>query len=153
MNNNIEEKYCSFEVSKLLHKKGFHTGGNHGYDFYGTEIFNPKINLQNGWYSSPTHQIAMEWLRVNFDIDIIISPDKTFKNTKYYFYEIAKNADPINNTQNLHSEILEMCHQDVSGNYINRDLFEIKIFEMGFAFNTPQEAIEAALLYTLKELI
>lgn len=47
MNNEIQEAYCSFEVSKLLKEKGF--------------------NIYQ-----PTHAIAIEWLRINFGIWIDI---------------------------------------------------------------------------------
>lgn len=48
----IKERYCSFEVSKLLREKGFNVGSS----------------------KYPTHQIVMDWLREEKNIFIIIEP-------------------------------------------------------------------------------
>lgn len=58
MNNNIQESYCSYEVSKLLKEKGF--GVPNQLAFTGRGI---------------THALAIEWVRVNFGIWIF--PDVT----------------------------------------------------------------------------
>ena len=72
MENNIDETYCSFEVSKLLKEKGFNTGCRY---FYHNEkriesIANKyPINSElNNQYSRPTHALAIEWIRINFGI-------------------------------------------------------------------------------------
>ena len=46
MNNNIEEAYCSFEVSKLLKEKGFNCLCNTHYS-YGSGDRNKGLNPQN----------------------------------------------------------------------------------------------------------
>ena len=72
LNNDIQESYCSFEVSKLLESKGC-TLGEH----------------RDGLI---THALAIEWLRVNFGIWIcanIVDKDG-------YFYSIDRSElDPL----------------------------------------------------------
>ena len=101
INNNIKEDYCSFEVSKLLKEKGFDvptqfywekslTESYHEEDGYSgtfgwrkdeinfssgyTRNSNPLIADNKSWLvcSAPTHALAIEWLRVNFEIWISI---------------------------------------------------------------------------------
>jgi len=89
INNNIEEPYCSFEISQLLKQKGFHWANQHPlteklpngiklepndgyYSCYNEEgkIINPKFyNFNNSHYPRPTHALAIEWIRVNFGFD------------------------------------------------------------------------------------
>lgn len=66
INNDIEESYCSFEVSKLLKEKGFDckVKGTRNSDTPFSEIDNCQI---------PNHALAIEWIRVNFGIWIEIS--------------------------------------------------------------------------------
>ena len=168
MNNNIQEVYCSKEVSKLLREKGFdvkchshYVGSSNDIRFgivqetgigdINKEFYNNSDLLLS--ISRPTHQVAIEWLRVNFDIYITPLTGTTLKNTKYYFYEVVKDDINISKTDYLYEGILKECRQEIPGKYINNELLETKIFERGFAYKTPQEAVEAALLQTLKELI
>lgn len=80
LNNNIQEPMCSFEVSKLLKEKGFQVlcqksfrpSDNKEQDIIGD-------NLVTNGYSRPTHAVAIEWIRVNFNIWIWI----TVINEKY----------------------------------------------------------------------
>jgi hypothetical protein len=124
INNNIQESYCSFEVSKLLKEKGFdcytttwHQRGNGIVeDVVGkSDRYNSK---GEAYTSHPTHALALEWLRVNFGIWIMIEPDTA--NSRCWFPIVSKEYVGDGNTD---------------------------------FFNTPQEALEAALLYVLKNLI
>lgn len=83
LNNNIEKSYCSFEVSKLLKNKGFDITMDENLFMYpdgsrvGNEILekgNKDINKLIG-LKQPTHAIAIEWIRVNFGIWILIDID------------------------------------------------------------------------------
>lgn len=70
---NLQEDYCSFEVAKLLKEKGFDVPCHYAYhggikipDFHRhIRNFNGEeyANLRYEWYSAPTHQMAMKWLR------------------------------------------------------------------------------------------
>ena len=57
----ITEDYVSFEVAKLLKEKGFDYQGFDYIDFEGEVIKQDR----------PTHQMAMKWLREEYEIDII----------------------------------------------------------------------------------
>lgn len=130
MNNNIEEDYCSFEVSKLLKEKGFQvptvfyfriTGGHM---FPQPNPFNHNDDSKNEtaggmtYVSAPTHALAIKWIRENFHIHIWVE--------KYL------------------SESIEIFYEYFVDNHVGNS---------GYGYNNPEEATEAALLYTLKNLI
>lgn len=164
MNNNIivTEDYCSFEVSKLLKEKGFRqktlcfffedgefrqnllvetTGMDYGSKFT-TEYSELNEDWNNGFLtkkdgsrcfgcnknkgyletcSSPTHTLAIKWIRENFGVHI--------------FTDFGIGWEAI----------------IIPVGYIGKGTFP----ELGQISNysTPEEALEAALLYTLKNLI
>ena len=133
MNNNIKETYCTFEISKLLKEKGFECKTYYGYDSKGLivqhstflsyspgepEIF-AEDYLQSWLYQMPTQAVAIEWVRVNYNLHIYSN----------YLDDILLYGFTILNIKN------------------NEEMYE------KFKFNTPQEALEAGLLYTLKNLI
>lgn len=69
----IIEDYVSFETAKLLKEKGFSEECHYAYHYYTNQPFyHRKMNDFNGekyrglkyeWYSAPTLQMAMKWLR------------------------------------------------------------------------------------------
>ena len=146
MINNIQESYCSFEVSKLLKEKEFKVETKSCYTMYlkTKKSDNPSFRMKKGeltvdinyiinnatgdfsnenYYqcARPTHALAIEWIRVNFNIHI-------------YSFPIY-----INKAIGL-SELSGYCF------YANRDYIDTE-------YKTPQEATEAAILYTLQNLI
>lgn len=99
----LTEDYVSYEVAKLLKEKGFDIpckyawhGGIKEPDFHRhSRNFNggDYKDLRTKWYSSPTHQMAMKWLR-DKDIDIVIIPLFKFKGGRIYLYEVhSETAD------------------------------------------------------------
>lgn len=78
----MKEDYVSFETAKLLKEKGFHELCHCNYHCYGffyqhkEKDYNGKNyeKLDSEWYSAPTHQMAMKWLREVHNIDIIAPP-------------------------------------------------------------------------------
>lgn len=143
MNNDIYDSHCSFEVSKLLKEKGFKVLIRGVYTHYliTQKSDNPSFCMEkneievSGDYiindgpgdlscdhyyqcSRPTHQLAMEWIRVNFGIWINIEPD--IENNRCWFRIVSEKYTGDGN-----------------------DKF----------YNSPQEATEAALLFTLQNLI
>jgi len=103
IDNNIQESYVSYEVGKLLKNKGFNWiydefnpdyNGEHSY-FQNINTNEIKMlshyyfdNNHNGiqWMDlnipAPTHALAIEWLRVNFGVWVIVN----FANkNKWYF--------------------------------------------------------------------
>lgn len=124
----IKEDYCSYEVAKLLDKKGFRE--------YCDAIY---VILENGDYCwskidvpirdcstckptailCPTHQMAMKWLREVHGLNIFVIQDEENQNC---FRAI------------IQSKLL------INGRYgLNRETFE--------------EAVEAAIKYSLENLI
>ena len=124
--NDINENYCSFEVSKLLKEKRFEQLTQKAFIEDGTEYqfeTTPQnYNDENGRFyktsSRPTLSLAIEWIRVNYKIWIDIQSTVKFK---YYVYLIR--GKKIEDFYNL------------------------------IYFKTPQEATEAGLLYTLQNLL
>ena len=134
MNNNIQESYCSFEVSKLLKEKGFKIpvllawDDEDGYltSSYVKDVFKP-LNYNTSTYktSKPTHALAGEWVWVNLGYWIEITCD-TWHPTKEKRFEFR------------------ICGKET-------DYDSSFIGENGY-YTTSYEAMEAALLYTLNNL-
>lgn len=144
--NNIRESYCSFEVSKLLKEKEFRVPCNYYYlekDYAdllnkNREFFNLPERFKEGdvgeqkdkkhkgrlvdrnkydtTTSRPTHGLAIEWIRLAFNMWITIGY--------------------LGDGYNCTVQNKEGYTKKAMGN-----------------FNTPQEATEAILLYTLQKLI
>ncbi len=155
INNNIQESYCSFELSKLLKEKGFDCLCHYHYS-YGSEDEkadkNPndliyqggflnelgsnrtyrnselaKWNLPHGEFSMPTYALAIEWLRVNFKIQLFL--DYTYYDGFHYGYKWVKyNGD------------FGQYWKDNDG-------------ESPDGWDTPQQATEATLIYVLQNII
>jgi hypothetical protein len=133
MNNNIQEDYVSFEVAKLLKEKDFSVDCMHRWDssFNGLE-FNIS-DIENDWNcnylskpyftSAPSHALAIKWIRENFAIDISVHCDMEERNFYCYTITIVKQ--------------MTFCRLEFNkGN-----------------FKDSERATEAALLYTLKNII
>ena len=127
LNNNIKEPICSFEISNLLKEKGFDVLSTAFYHKTKKELVDPKsyadlaINKNSdfstaSFITAPTQSIALEWIRVNFDINI---ESHVVGEKGYFSYTVY-----INGAKKLKER-----------------------------FDTPQEAIEAGLLYALTKLI
>lgn len=87
----IQERYCSFEVAMLLREKGFdipcigrYSIHSHSKDFH----LDCTRGCNNGGLfncSAPTHQMAMDWLREIYGIDIIIEISIPSANDREYY--------------------------------------------------------------------
>jgi hypothetical protein len=97
----ITEDYVSFETAKLLKEKGFNVPCRSNYrseyykdprPFYHNfpKDFNGKEyeNLNSEWYSAPTQQMAMRWLREENGIFIEISVSIDLNGDYHYSYSI-----------------------------------------------------------------
>lgn len=109
MNNNIQESYCSFEVSKLLKEKGFgiavteywQTNIEGKWNYFdknspmNQEPFNYNDDGDN-YLSRPTHALAIEWVLVNFGVFITLKPAYSFSKglygAKYHLFDM-KNGE------------------------------------------------------------
>lgn len=160
MNNNITEDYCSFEVSKLLKEKGFDnqcsmiqiSGESHpmttdmfdsGYDgnfSRNSELDHYKQEVGFKHYLKgkeilmiPTHALAIKWIRENFKLFIYIRLYNNLSSYYSYMFTIAKVTRGMN----------KVLHSSGIRDKENKPYW----------YDTPEEATEAALLYTLKNLI
>ena len=123
----IKEAYCSFEVSKLLKEKGFDEPCCGRYSVRSKEFHLDYTKMCNngGLFecAAPTHQMAMAYLREKYDLHIIAFPYKANNEKKWCCY--------VYKTFNLLG-----CER-----YMNETL------------DSYEEAVEAALKYTLENLI
>jgi len=125
----IQEAYVSPEVAKLLKRKGFNVPVWTRYDDEEDKevIFGDRYDWNNspmGQISAPTQQMAMAWLREVHGIFIVIDNDDLDFNWQCY--------DLINKDDALDPKVL-------SDSYAG--------------YKTYEEAVEAALKYTLEKLI
>ena len=125
----ITEDFCSFGVAKLLKEKGFNEGCN-SYFISDNEIAlisnRRDFNNHGVYLSAPTHQMAMKWLREVHKLAFIISPqwaEGDMRNPCRWYWEIRG---------------LEDIGLDVYSNPL---------------CNTYEEAVEAAIKYSLENLI
>lgn len=139
MNNEIQEQPCSSAVSKLLHAKGF-DAQHYSIFTISTHTINEPINPII--FKCPTFYVATEWLRTNFGI-LNIAPTLEVTGTdewEYGYeivylpkgYEMAKRRCP-------HIERIRSFKEGI-GSYQG-------------TYSSPSEATEAALLYTLTNLL
>lgn len=145
----IKEDYVSFETAKLLKKKGFNVvvleyylqspdGIKHG------KI--PNISSEhlfgrdwNNYYlptrvSCPTQALVLKWLRIKYNIHIEIIPSAKER----YFARLIK--DP----EKTHKGLGNFDYILIIGNKLDNEFN---------CWGTPEEATEAAIQYTLKNLI
>ena len=124
----ITEDYVSFETAKLLKEKGFKTPVETGYYGDGRICHNLALdfmdyNHEDGYYSRPTIQMVMKWLREVHKLYVNIWADP--KDVENNDFDIIFRAQVYNGTSNY-------------GTY---------------EFSTYEQAVEAAIKYCLENLI
>lgn len=134
----MKEAYVSFEVAKLLKEKGFSEETNWYYNSKGScEPFSAWVSAMPYDYSPmPTHQMACAWLREKHLIHVYAEYKAFFQERpkKLYYHWI-----PFVKT-------LPHCPINKSG--FPKDTISLDVY-----CNTYEEAVEAALKYTLENLI
>ena len=147
MNNNIEEAEINFTNAKLLFEKGFDVKCSHRYNYLGIlekfplpfdvdykNLYNYQTRGNGQIYLAPNIQTAVEWIYVNFGI--WISVELTDNSRDYYFQPIITTSKD----RELHDE--DMIDQA-------KTICKYKEWQ----YNTPQEAYQAVIEYTLLNLI
>jgi hypothetical protein len=130
MNNNITEDYCSFEVSKLLKEKGFDSDVTREvYKSDGSDRFSLVTNK----YIDDTAHFNGVCLKPTHALAI-----KWIREN--FKIEVEATCIRFNSPRKKGYQFI----------VISNDYFK---FEQLGDFNSPEEATEAALLYTLKNLI
>lgn len=122
----ITEDYCSYEIAKLLKEKGFEGVCKYAYSNKGNYFEVDRSNFDEVYCLRPTHQMAMKWLReIHWVISII--PKSFYADGKCASWSYSIWAD-----DNLEIDGEEEW-ENIYGSY--------------------EEATEAALKYSLKNLI
>ena len=128
----ITEDYVSFEVAKLLKEKGFNEDCYTFYEYDNKEFYReeriPCCNSRSDDYAAPTHQMAMKWLREVHKIFIYIEPFITTSGLQGYKPYCTKIGG-------------EFMWINPLRKYSNT------------SSDTYEEAVEAALKYSLENLI
>ncbi len=125
----IQPTYVTFEQAKVLKEKGFDLACNEYYLEDGIDYSYPKAenwNLKVDTISRPEQWLVVEWLRLKYQIHILVVP--------FYSYDILLGY--VWNTGGL----ITMSNMNA-------------VLKRSGEHNTPQEAYSAAFDYVLKELI
>lgn len=129
MNKDIQEDYVSFEVAKLLKEKGFDIDNckywNCSYMTGSTTTTLSRFKNEHiNSVKAPTQALVIKWLRIKHNIIVeTLIFDKGFLEKDKFCFQWRV----YNNTEEWETEMVE--------------------------FHTPEEATEAAILYTLQNLI
>ena len=130
----IKEDYVSFECAKLLKEKGFdeptlaYAYGNDMMSYYSRPRITDPLSIEAGRIPIPTQQMACKWLREVHNIHIIAEPclgEGNEPNLSFnrWFWTILKEEG------------------------------EYKPIRKIDEFSTYEQAVEAACIYSLKNLI
>jgi len=157
INNNIEEKEVGFPNAKLLKEKGFKQWCLCNYfkerpRSYGLAEHKFKSNetllnihgwdnmLHDGTYEqsdiftiAPTQQVAIDWILINFGIHIHVETDSY---GECFYPKISSASKKTWDNLELRSLIIA-------------SLYNISVVK----YNTPEEAKEATINYTLTKLL
>lgn len=128
----ITEDYVSFEIAKLLKEKGFNEiKCNTCYKWNGNFCNNRRSmsGIDNEiCYQAPTLQMAMKWLRKNFNMN----PVPYATSIGWYF------------------EVFDLTHRDITSCAL---LYDAGIPSKEKMLGTYEEACEAGIRYCLENLV
>lgn len=130
----ITEDYCNFDIAKLLKEKGFNEKCKALYTVWFDEVEGPKEDETENWniepkyFSAPTLQMTIKWLREVHHYYIQIMLDSWACGGHMGYYVVIQKTDSD----------FEMMLQDKVD----------KVF-----YETPEEAAEDAIKYILEDLI
>jgi len=110
-----------------------------------------------GYYTkAPLYQQAFRWFREKHDLHVHIRKENyVYKNihNNYFHFDISKGEQTdITKQEDLYGDLMDECEQNIPGNYLDNEKFNILIFEKGFAFKTYEEA-ELECLIKLIEIV
>ena len=157
----IKEAYCNYEMSMLLKEKGFNEYCSGYYKFDKSLGILSKAVINNSALdddgidiSAPTHQMVLAWLREEKNIIITIqtrypnNPEITTHPYSFLIEDYSETRDKNRGGKYMtgYSSTAGMDEFLIENDYLKEGL------NFG-EFLNYEEAIEAALLYTLKNLI
>ena len=129
----IKEAYCSYEVSKLLKEKGFNEKCRGAYHSGLDDNDNPVVMLEE-WMSQPYNN--------DFEDETFLCSAPTLQMAMRWLREVHKIHIVIGWLPNSKLFFTHIC--DMNSGYPKRNKHEYTSYE---------EAVEAALKYTLENLI
>lgn len=133
----MKEAYCSYEIAKLLKRKGFEQHKcQHSYNSKGKFKWSDDFDPYE--YAAPTHQMACAWLREvhKLHISVDVSP----------LYGKVKDEKGRNTCGLLY------WHYMASGKWLN-EKYNPNQKAFVVSAKSYEEAIESALKYTLENLL
>ena len=150
----ITEDYCSFEIAKLLKEKGFDIPCKQAY-FNGSLVDYTMYGFCDGeLLDCPSQSLALKWLR---ELGIVITIKTHYPSNpelcKIPYSFLIEDYRPSRNMEKEHGK-----YSTGYSSCANMDdfLIENKLLFNGFnfgEFEKYEEAVEAALKYTLENLI
>lgn len=157
----IEEAYTSFEIAKLLKEKGFDEPCRSYFidsegDYRKCTVDITNKNCSTNEILRPTHQMAVAFIRKKYNIDIEIQSAVGSLGIKVYIPYISTYKPYILTDIDKHFGLTE---DDVKHRVIQkkRPLYfeddDKNVIKAHRYFKTFEEAVEAALIYTLENLI
>lgn len=131
----ITEDYVSFETAKLLKEKGFDESVNRFYELSTGEPIMVRTEFTRNSYTTsfacPTHQMALKWLREAHNTHIIPYFDKIQPSDLPYTFAVY-----------------------IVDEYIaTREIIACFDIDENLYWSKPEQAVDAALDYVLKNLI
>lgn len=128
----VREDYVSFETAKLLKEKGFNSRCR--YSFYKDKdnIINESVIDDPNVFPWPTQALAVKWLRIKHDIHITVTV------TEYLHYIWNITVSPKESYRGMEN----FLYFDKTVNC-----------PINFIGNSYEEAIEAAIKYSLINLV
>lgn len=105
---------------------------------------------------APLYQQVFRWFREKYDLHVQIRKENYVYQKvhyNYFHFDISKGEqNDITKQEDLHSNIMDECEQDIPGNYLDNEKLNILIFEKGFAFKTYEE-VEIECIKKLIEIV
>lgn len=125
----ITEDYVSFEIAKLLKEKGFDGECDYWYGEYGEICCSPSVISVECW--CPSQSLTLKWLREVHNIHIIP-----------YFDKIQPSDLP-------YSFVVYVVDEYTA----TREIIACFDIDENLYWSKQEQAVEAAILYVLKNLI
>ena len=139
----ITEDFCSLEVAKLLKEKGFDELCIFKYNSEGVRMKAgvaidewQNSELDDDECSCVSHQTAMKWLREMHKIQICVEQNP-YDVWHYWGFSMSYIDEKINELPNPTQAFIHICPTKIPNN----------------CYKTYEEAVEAACIYALKNLI
>lgn len=140
----IKERYCSYEVARLLKEKGFDEECHHIYvgvtlewtnTIYGDDVIsnNEIPYVDTDVITAPTHQMACDWLQETHNLFLNVGFGNDVKGEFLYMVDIYDLSDSA-----VHGKYKPIVEAD---DYLKTNP------------KTVGDAIEAALKYSLENLV